>query len=248
VLNTIILLTGPIEQPFLSSVLLKHNPGLTVRPVSTLDEVTALEPELLRRARLIAFVTPVVVPPKALNQLGYGAYNFHPGPPHFPGWAPAHFAVYHQATEFGATAHVMTKRVDDGPIVGVESFCIPANITVSGLDSLAYAHLARLFWQLAKALAIQIEPLAELPIRWSGTKTSRRHFAAMCDIPLDISKDEFDHRIKAFGGNHFGINLTINLHGIQFLLASTVPCDLSPPHEAERQLSRADLNRQEHAA
>ena len=28
--------------------------------------------------RLIAFVTPVVVPARILNSLGFGAYNFHP--------------------------------------------------------------------------------------------------------------------------------------------------------------------------
>ncbi len=38
----------------------------------------------------------------------------------------------------------------------------------------------------------------------------------MCDIPLDIPKDELDRRLKVFGGNHFGISPTINLHGIEF--------------------------------
>jgi methionyl-tRNA formyltransferase len=74
-----------------------------------LSDVRALEPELLRRARLIAFTTDVIVPPDILDHLGFGAYNFHPGPPHFPGWAPALFAVHHHATEFGVTAHMMAK-------------------------------------------------------------------------------------------------------------------------------------------
>jgi methionyl-tRNA formyltransferase len=179
VLDTIILLTGQVEQPFLGPVLQGHNPLLTVRPVVTSADVAALEPEPLRRARLVAFATDVVVPPKVLDQLGYGAYNFHPGSPHFPGWAPAHFAIYNRATEFGATAHVMTERVDAGPIVGVELFRIPANITVCDLEALAYAHLARLVWRLAEVLATQIEPLPELSISWSGQKTSRRDYAAV---------------------------------------------------------------------
>jgi methionyl-tRNA formyltransferase len=248
VLDTIILLAGSVEQPVLASTLLGHNPCLTVRPVSTLDEVAALESELLRRARLVAFATAVVVPPQALNQLGYGAYNFHPGSPNFPGLAPSQFAIYHQATEFGATAHVMTERVDAGPIIGIEQFFIPVNITVCGLEELAYAHLARLFWRLARVLATQVEPLSELPVRWSGRKTSRRRYAALCDIPLDISKEELDRRIKAFGGNHFGMNLTINLHGIQFQLTSKIPSDLPLLSEAESQLFPADLNQKQHAA
>lgn len=180
-LDTIILLTGPVEQPVLTSVLLSHNPRLTVRPVETLADIAALEPELLRRARLIAFAASVIVPSKVLDQLGYGAYNFHPGSPHFSGWAPARLAVYRQAKEFGATAHVMTERVDSGPIVGTELFPVPADITVSDLEELAYVHLARLFWRLAEFLAARNEPLPELPIAWSGQKSSRRFYAAMGD-------------------------------------------------------------------
>jgi methionyl-tRNA formyltransferase len=184
--DTIVLLTGEVEQPILASVLLDHNPRLTVRPAMTSADVAALEPELLRRARLVAFSTSVIVPAKVLNQLGHGAYNFHPGPPQFPGWAPARFAIHRQATEFGATAHVMTEQVDSGPIVGTEMFPVPAGISVNGLEELSYAHLAQLFRRLAKSLVTQIEPLPELPISWGGQKTSRRFYAAMDDASLDI--------------------------------------------------------------
>jgi methionyl-tRNA formyltransferase len=196
VLDTIILLTGEVEYPLLGAVLRGHDPQLSLRPVVTLADVAALEPQAVRSARLIAFATDVVVPPHILGQLGYGAYNFHPGPPHFPGWRPAYFAIHRQATEFGATAHLMLERVDAGPIVGVEMFPIPAGSTVQGLEELTYARLARLFHALAKPLATQSEPLAELPLRWSGKKTSRRALAAMCGIPLDTSMDELNRRAE----------------------------------------------------
>jgi methionyl-tRNA formyltransferase len=118
--DTIILLTSAAVQPVFRSVLSAHNPDLTIIPAETLAELNALEPDRLARARLIAFVTGIIVPAKVLDGLGYGAYNFHPGPPAYPGWAPAHFALYERATEFGATAHVMAARVDEGPIVGAE--------------------------------------------------------------------------------------------------------------------------------
>jgi methionyl-tRNA formyltransferase len=38
----------------------------------------------------------------------------------------------------------------------------------------------------------------------------------MCDIPLDISKEELDRRVGAFGAGHFGIFPTLKLHGFQF--------------------------------
>jgi methionyl-tRNA formyltransferase len=151
-----------------------------------------------------------------LDQLGYGAYNFHPGPPQYPGWAPAHFALYDQATEFGATLHVMVKRVDVGPIVDVARFPVPADISVAGLEELAYAHLAHMFWRSAELLATRAEPLTERPIRWSKKRNSRRSYEAICNIPMSIPREELERRIKVFGAGHHGIAPTINLHGIQF--------------------------------
>jgi methionyl-tRNA formyltransferase len=214
--DTIILLSGAAEQSTLPHVLLGHNPQLAVVPVGTAGELEALSPDVLRRARLIAFVTPVIVPQTILAQLGYGAFNFHPGPPAYPGWAPAHFALYNRETEFGATAHVMVEQVDAGPIIDVARFAIPAHISVLGLEGLAYAHLAQLFWRMAGSLATDVEPPPSLPIEWGSRKYSRRAYRAICDIPLDIPRDELERRIRVFGGNHFGMSPTIKLHGIEF--------------------------------
>jgi methionyl-tRNA formyltransferase len=214
--DTIILLSGSAEQCVLPQVLLGHNPLLTVVPVGTAAELDTVGSDVLRRARLIAFVTPVIVPHTVLARLGYGAFNFHPGPPGYPGWAPAHFALYNRETEFGATAHVMVEQVDAGPIIDVARFPIPAHISVLGLEGLAYAHLAQLFWRMAGSLATDATPPPALPIEWGSRKYSRRAYRAICDIPIDIPRDELERRIRVFGGNHFGMSPTINLHGIEF--------------------------------
>ncbi len=214
--DTIILLCGDAEQSVLPHALLGHNPRLTVMLVKSPADFDGLNAELLRRARLIAFATWIIVPSEILDRLGYGAFNFHPGPPAYPGWAPAHFALYDRAAEFGATAHVMVEQVDAGPIVDVARFPIPADVSVLGLEGLAYARLAQLFWRMAKLLATDAESPPPLPIQWGSKKYSRRLYRTICDIPLDIPKDELDRRIKVFGGNHFGIAPTINLHGIEF--------------------------------
>ncbi len=214
--DTIILLAGEAEHVALPVLLRGHNPQLTVISAGTSADLAALDSDVLARARLIAFATPEIVSGSTLARLGYGAINFHPGPPSYPGWAPAHFALYERATEFGATAHVMVERVDAGPIVDVARFPIPSDISVLGLEGLAYAHLAQLFWRNAKSLATDPELPAALPVRWGSRKYSRRAYRAICDIPLDIPKDELDRRLTVFGGNHFGICPTINLHGIEF--------------------------------
>jgi hypothetical protein len=224
--DTILLLGGPAELTVLPSVLLGHNPRLAVIPIGSSAELAALDADLLRRARLIAFATSIIVPGSILSRLGYGAINFHPGPPSYPGWAPSHFALYDQATEFGATVHVMVEQVDAGPIVDVALFPVPADISVLGLEGLAYAHLAHLFWCMAKSLATDPEPPPTRPIKWGNRKYSRRAYRAICNIPLDIAMDDFDRRIRVFGGNYFGIMPTINLHGVEFRAV------LPPPGQA----------------
>src|SRR5258708_34349403 len=94
-MKTIILLIGTAGQRLaLTKLLTEHNPALSFRCVLTLEELTAIEPEVLRDARLVAFTSGVIVPRPMLAALAHGAYNFHPGPPDYPGWAPVHFAIY----------------------------------------------------------------------------------------------------------------------------------------------------------
>jgi methionyl-tRNA formyltransferase len=214
--DTIILLSGEAERGALPFALFGHNPHLQVRPVQTLADLAALDGNLLARSRLISFVTPVIVPGDILHRLGYGAFNFHPGPPEYPGWAPAHFALYDGATSFGATVHVMAERVDSGPIVDAALFPLPGNISVMGLEGLAYAHLAKMYWKLARMLATDAAPLPVQPLSWSNRKNSRRAYQAICDIPLNISKEELERRMRVFGGHHFGVSPAIHLHGVEF--------------------------------
>ena len=186
--DTVILLSSALERAIFMTVLSEHNPSLAIIPVETLADLNALEPDTLATARLISFVTGVIVPADVLDRLGFGAYNFHPGPPSYPGFAPAHFALYQRAAEFGVTAHAMAARVDEGPIVGVEMFSIPPGTSVASLEGMAYARLAYLFWSLANRLATCGKPLAPLPLSWSGKKTTRRDYAAMCENLADIPR------------------------------------------------------------
>lgn len=214
--DTIILLTGPSEHSVFTTLLRGHNPALNVVPVFTAADLAAIEPDWLHRARLISFTTEVIVPIAVLDQLGYGAYNFHPGPPNYPGWAPAHFALYDRAQDFGCTMHRMVERVDAGPIVEVEVFAIPPGISVGVLEEMAYTQLVQMFWRMARVMATQAEPLTERAVRWGSGRHSRAGYERICNIPLTIAPDELKHRIEVFGTDHFGIVPSIDLHGFQF--------------------------------
>ena len=231
--DTIILLTGPVEQKALTGALRGHRADLAVLCPASLDELIAISETTLRRARVIAFASPVIVPPAVLGRLGYGAINFHPGSPEFPGFSPAQFAVYHGATKFGATAHLMAERVDEGEIFDVTRFDVPPQTSVADLELLGYHELARLFWRNAAALARDAALPTPIAAAWSGEKSSRRKYRALCAIPADIDAGDLDRRLKAFGGGYFGMPLTVTLHGQSFVYAV-------PEVPAQEQVSLAE--------
>jgi len=214
-LREIILLTGEREAPHLGDFLRRHNPALTISHVQTRDElVVALHP---RRAgvRLIAFCSSVIVPGDRLAELDGRAYNFHPGPPNYPGRHPASFAIYDGAARFGATAHEMRPRVDSGPIIGVEWFDMPPQPRLSELERLAFEACIRLWTRLGPALATRPEGPAATEAAWSGRKSSQADFDRLCALPLDIGAEEFDRRKRAFAHGLTG-KLTVEIHGQRF--------------------------------
>lgn len=219
-LQTIILLAGTVEQLALITRLSECNRTLAIAPVETAEDLAAIGPTVLANARLIGFATPVIVSGAVLRQLGYGAYNFHPGPPSYPGLCPAHYAAYEGAATFGATAHKMVERVDAGPIVGVTHFAVPAGSGVRDIELQSYHALARLFWDLAPLLTTRQEPLDELAECWGPVKSTRRSLEAVCSIAADIDAAELARRIMAFGQSPFGIAPTVTLHGHRFRLVA----------------------------
>lgn len=164
---------------------------------------------------LLSFGTGVIVPGEILAALRKPAYNMHAASPAFPGRDPHHHAVYHQASTYGATLHVMTQRVDDGPIIGVELFKVTPGSSPAHL--LAEANEAG--FRLVERLAAEIlkphapKPLAD--IAWSDAKTRRSDLHQICRLTPLIDHDEFLRRYRAFNSGAFN-NLTVELHGQVF--------------------------------
>jgi methionyl-tRNA formyltransferase len=173
-LDTIILLAGEVERPVLAGALRRIVPDISVVATGAVDEI----PEDLANGRLIAFVFPDIVPASVLERLGYGAFNFHPGPPEYPGWAPAAFALHDGAPQFGATLHEMASRVDAGTICDVEAFAVPSGCDRQLLEELAYGACLRLFDRWAEALVSPLRP-PRLPLAWGSRKCTRMGLAEL---------------------------------------------------------------------
>lgn len=110
-----------------SDGLRRHNRDVRIHQVADRPALDGIGLDVLLNSRIIGFTTDVIVPQWMLDATGYGSYNFHPGPPDYPGWAPISFAVYERARRFGVTAHHMEAKTDTGAIVGSRLFDVVEN-------------------------------------------------------------------------------------------------------------------------
>ncbi len=198
--DEIIILTGEAEAPFLTRVLEEQNAALRITHAIDEASLTALagRPEGLAESRLIAYCTSVIVPGEVLNQLPGPSYNFHPGPPSYPGVYPANFAIYDGAAKFGITVHEMAESVDAGAIVAAEWFDVPDDFTSSKLEEKAYILLYQVFCQLAPQLADLSKVLSPIDETWAGKKSTMKDFEKLSHAAA-ASDEERDRHERAFG-------------------------------------------------
>lgn len=169
---------------------------------------------------LFSFGAGVVVPERALA-LCRAAYNVHAASPDFPGRDPHHFAVWRGATTYGATLHVMTPAVDQGPIVAVERFPVGPDATPDSLLAAANEAGMRLverYGAAAAAAALAPDP----GLVWSGPVARRRDFERMATVSPLADEADFDRRRRAVAREGYD-NLRIRLFGETFLLRPTEP-------------------------
>ena len=180
-----------------------------IRVVSTVQQLNELQfdPHML----LLSFGAGVIVPHEILGRLGRSAYNLHAASPEFPGRDPHHHAIYRRAKTYGATLHIMTERVDAGPIVAIETFPVPADATPDSLLAAANEAGIRAIEKWSRRL-LGVEPMPALPdVVWGKVKTTRSDLIRHSRMSLLIDEDEFQRRFHAFdGGEHD--NLVVELH------------------------------------
>lgn len=215
-LSHLLLVSDDVERRFLTETLRPHAPELDIRALPNMGALDTLDTAILREARILTFGVDQPLPQAMLDALGHGAYNFHPGPPAYPGWMPAAFAAYDGVTEFGAALHAISAREDGGAIVAVDAFPVAPGTTRAELARGAYLAMLTLFRRLAHALATRPAALPTLAMEWGSRRGTRALFAALCDLPPNIDEAELVRRIRGLGGGDGISTPTVWVHGVPF--------------------------------
>lgn len=196
--DRIILLCGDVEAPHLSTLLKRHRAELDVTWVNSFGSLM-LAADDLAGTRLVAMMTDVIVPESILSRLETPAYNFHPGPPEYPGSHAAGFAVYDDAATFGVTLHEMAAAVDSGPIVEVRRYDMPTPKKFLNVEMLAFEKLMEMFRDHAEHLACNDAPLPHSGDQWIGPTRTKAEAKRLSAIEADLTEEEINRRYRAFG-------------------------------------------------
>ncbi len=202
---------------FAEQELRKYSPNINFVNVKDKGALSALPFAVLSRARLIGFTTQIIVPEFVLAQIAFGCYNFHPGPPEYPGWEPIRFALYDDARDFGVTAHVMTSQIDSGAIVAVKRFSIGPDASYTDFQAGMVKVLLELFRELAHDLATANDGLRTVDIAWATKRYTRKDALDLCKITPLIEERELNRRIRAFGSGEYPLRPTFRVHNIPFV-------------------------------
>jgi hypothetical protein len=226
-MRRVIFLTSPGPN-FLDQLAGVFGPGVQIEPVY--DQKTLLSATVDDNTSLISFGSSVIVPADMIARFSKPAYNIHAASPEFPGRDPHHHAIYRQASTYGATLHVMTARVDAGPIVGVELFSILPETTPAELLGQANDAGLRLIRRFGARL-LEAKPLPALEgVNWGSVKTRRSDLRMHCALTPLVTAEEFARCYTAFDGGSYD-NLTVDLHGRTFRIDKRIS---SPPPDLGR--------------
>lgn len=190
----------------------RHCPITAVRVDSREDLAAAFEQP---QDAVISFGTGVIVPASILARDGLVAVNVHAASPQYPGRDPHHFAVFEDAAEYGATLHYMTRQVDTGPIIDVESFAVPHGARPVDLLRLANEAGFVLLDRLFDALRSTGRPRQVGTGAWANHRYTRAEFLALCRMDCHMPLSELRRRLRAVEMPGHA-NAYLEVHGNRF--------------------------------
>jgi methionyl-tRNA formyltransferase len=140
---------------------------------------------------------PLIVREPLLSAVKMAAINFHTAPPAYPGRGGCSYALYNQDKEYGVTAHLMTDKIDDGPIMDVLRFPIPQGCTAGHLHNLAMAKIPVLAEQVIGQInsTIGLKPCPDE--QWGGPAKTQDDLLDFMKLTTNTSEAVLRRKLDA---------------------------------------------------
>jgi methionyl-tRNA formyltransferase len=157
-----------------------------------------------------------------LARASIAAINFHPAPVEYPGSGCLNWALYENAGLYGATAHIMNEKVDNGTIIECRRFPILPQDSVTTLLERTHLKTFDLAVDITTGLAAAGKVFLDNKIaasqheQWRGNARKIQDLDCLQIIEPSCSKQELERIIRATYTPDFPP--AIHLHGYKFTL------------------------------
>ena len=164
---------------------------------------------------LISFLNPLYIDKTVRKKIMINSFNFHPGPPEYPGFGCYNFALLNKINSYGSTVHVVNDKFDNGEIVDVKRFNI--SYKKCNLEKLIKMTHKKILLQ-AKGFIVSIlkmHPKTKKNFKWKRKAYTKKEFEIAREIKLNDSKKNILKKIKAFSYKDYE-SIYINFKGFKF--------------------------------
>mgnify|MGYP001239876794 CR=1 FL=1 len=167
---------------------------------------------------IICFRSYYILKQNFINKAKICAINFHPGPPRYRGIGCVNFAIEKGEAYYGATAHLIDKKVDSGKILDCKFFKILKNSSIDQILNKTYKFQLKQLKNLINKMIKNNFDINSFKTKnkWSSKLYLRKELNLLYKIDKNIKKKDLKKRIAATNTKNF--KPYILLHGYKFTL------------------------------
>ena len=168
---------------------------------------------------LISFLNPIYINAKNRKKIKKNSFNFHPGPPEYPGFGCYNFALLDETKFYGSTVHLMNDKFDNGKIVDVKKFKIThKNISLENLIFKTHKNLLN----QGKKFILQLlnsNITFKTKYKWPRKAITKKNFERARQIKFTDSKVKILKKIRAFSYKDYG-SVYLKIKGLKLEIKS----------------------------
>ena len=147
---------------------------------------------------LISFLNSVYINKNVRKKIKINSFNFHPGPPEYPGFGCYNFALLDKTNFYGTTVHIIDDKFDNGEIVNVNKFkVLYKELSLEKLIKITHKKILEQAKDFIKDI-LNKQLKTKSNFRWKKKAYTKKQFEIARKIKLNDSKRNILRKIKAF--------------------------------------------------
>ena len=164
---------------------------------------------------LISFLNRLYISSNIRRKIKINSFNFHPGPPEYPGYGCYNFALLDKVNSYGSTIHIINNKFDNGEIVNIKKFKISyKKINLDKLIAMTHKNIIKQAKKFINDI-LRGKLRVNNSYKWKKKAYTKKKFELAREIKLNDSKKRILKKIKAFTYKDYE-SVYINLKGFKF--------------------------------